>query len=805
MQYGYFDAEKREYVIDKPDTPAPWANYLGSPAYGAIISNNAGGYSFVKSGAAGRLIRYRFNEQDRPGRYIYFSENKSETEFDYWSASWQPVGKSLAGYKSICRHGTGYTLLEAEYKNIQSQVCYYVPQDADYEVWKVKVTNKDTKERKISVIGFAEFTCESFYEQDQVNLQYTQFITRTYFKDKFILQTINENCLNAVNESRVETRIFGLAGAKVETYCGDRAAFLGKYRDYGNPVSVEKGKLDNTLNYNLNPCGALQTALDLKPGQTTEFSFILGQKREAQAKELISRYEDASLPEKEINELKKYWHSKLANFQVKTPDDNFNNMINTWNAYQCFITFIWSRAASLVYCGQRNGYGYRDTVQDIQGIIHLDPVMALEKIKFMISAQVNHGGALPLVKYNHNPGHEDKPEDQSYRQGTGHPSYRADDALWLFPTVWKYVAETGNTALLDEIIPYADKGKDTLFNHLLKAIDFSLNHLGIHGLPAGLHADWNDCLRLGANGVSVFVALQLYYAFEIMIRFAKYKKDSKTEKNMEKLKQRFGKIIEERCWDKDRFVRGITEKDVVVGKPGDPEASMWLNPQSWAVISGFADEARGKAVLDLVHKELNTKYGARLMAPSYRKHAFDGALALLFNPSTKENGGIFLQSQGWLILAEALLGRGGRALEYYLESCPAAQNNIADTRLQEPYVYSQFTESSDSPFEGRSHVHWLTGTASTVMVGCVEGILGLRPDIDGLRLSPSIPSQWKSFTMEKVFRNCKLNIKVNNPDGKESGCKKLTVNGTAMEGGNQDCGYIPASILKAENEIILEM
>jgi len=797
MQYGHFDPAKREYVIDRPDTPAPWANYLGSPAYGAIISNNAGGYSFVKSGAAGRIIRYRFNEQDRPGRYVYLRDDESG---DYWSASWQPVGKPLDQYKSICRHGTGYTLLEAEYRDLRSDVCYYVPYGTDYEVWRVRITNNGEKARKISCFGFVEFTCESFYEQDQVNLQYTQFITRTYFRDQLILQTINENCLNAVNESRVETRFFAIAGANVVSYCGDRAKFLGNYRDYGNPVSVENGKLDGTLNYNLNPCGALHTSFDLESGKSAEFVFLLGQKSEARAKELVSRYADTGIVEREIDDLKSYWHAKLDNLKVATPDDNFNNMINTWNSYQCFITFAWSRAASLIYCGQRNGYGYRDTVQDIQGIIHLDPEMALEKIKFMISGQVSHGGALPLVKYSHNPGHEDKPEDQSYRTGTGHPTYRADDALWLFPTVWKYVAETGNTALLDEVIPYADSGEDTVFNHLKKAIDFSLNHLGIHGLPAGLHADWNDCLRLGANGVSVFVAMQLYYAFGIMIRFAKHRKDAAAEAQMTELKTRFGKIIEERCWDTDRFVRGITENDVVVGKPGDPEASVWLNPQSWSVISGFADEARGKAVLDLVYKELNTKYGARLMAPSYRRHAFDGALALLFNPGTKENGAIFLQTQGWLVLAETLLGRGGRALEYYLESCPSAQNGIAEKRLLEPYVYSQFTESVDSPFEGRSHVHWLTGTASTVMVGCVEGILGLRPDIDGLRLSPAVPASWKSFTMEKVFRGCKLNIRVNNPEGHESGCKKLTVNGTMAEG-----NFIPASMLKTENEIVLEM
>ena len=796
MQYGHFDPQNREYVITEPNTPAPWANYLGSPAYGAIITNNAGGYSFVKSGAAGRIIRYRFNENDRPGRYVYL---RDEANGDYWSASWQPVGKPVDKYKSECRHGTGYTQLSAEYSGISSKVKYYVPKDAEYEVWNVTVTNSDSKPREISAYGFAEFTCDGSYEQDQVNLQYSQFITRTYFKDPFILQKINENfaLFNGYNPT---TRFFGIAGAKVVSHCGDKAAFIGRYRDYGNPEGVEKGKLCGTLNYNLNSCGALQTVLKLAPGETKSFSFILGQKGEDEAKSVLSRYENPATVDTEIDALKKYWHSKLENLQVQTPSDHFNNMLNTWHSYQCFITFIWSRAASLSYCGLRNGYGYRDTVQDIQGIIHLDPDAALDKIKFMLSAQVHHGGGLPLVKFTHNPGHEDKPEDASYRESTGHPSYRADDMMWIYPTLWKYIAETGNIALLDEVVPYADHGEATVYEHLKKAIDFTLNHLGIHDLPAGLHADWNDCLRMGAKGVSVFVALQFYYAFEIMTRFAMQRNDKSTLDEMAALKKRFGKIIEEKCWDEDRFVRGVAENGDVIGARKDPEANLWLNPQTWAVLSGFANEERGKAILDLVYKELNTKYGARLMTPSYQKHAFDGALALLFGPSTKENGAIFLQTQGWLVLAEALLGRGERAFEYYLESCPAAQNDITDIRLMEPYAYSQFTESVDSPFEGRSHVHWLTGTASTVMVGCVEGILGLRPDIDGLKISPSIPSNWKEFSMKKVFRGKMLNISVKNPDGKQSGCRKLTLNGKLLDG-----DYISAIALQAENEVIVEM
>ncbi|MCL2365257.1 MAG: N,N'-diacetylchitobiose phosphorylase, partial [Defluviitaleaceae bacterium] len=697
MQYGHFDDKAREYVITKPNTPAPWANYLGSPEYGAIITNHAGGYSFVKSGAAGRILRYRFNEQDKPGRYIYM---RDDVDGDYWSASWQPVAKPLDVYKNECRHGTGYTSIASEYKGIKTVADYYVPHNETHEVWHVTVTNQSDKVRNLSAFGYAEFTNDSHYEQDTVNLQYTQYITRTYYQDNFIKQTINKN-FQAFYKYDAKTRFFGLAGADVKSYCGDREHFLADYSDYGNPMGVVQGKLNNALNYCGNSCAALHTAFALQPGESKSFSFVFGEKKESHFRAILARYANQSVPAQEIDVLKNYWHRKFENLTVDTPNPHFNSMINMWNAYNCFITFYWSRAASLSYCGQRNGYGYRDTVQDIQGIIHLDPAEAREKIIFMISAQVHHGAGLPLVRYTHNPGHEDTPDQASYRETTGHPSYRADDMMWVFPTVWKYIGETGDMGILDQVVPYADKNEDTVYDHLRKAIEFTENHLGIHGLPAGLHADWNDCLRMGAQGVSVFVALQFYYALEIMVRLAQRRNADPAEYIAKK--EHYGRIIEEKCWAGDRFVRGITENDVVIGAPADPEANIWLNPQSWAVISGFADQARGETILNTVNERLNTPYGVRIMDPSYVNHAFEGALALLFNPSTKENGGIFQHTQGWIILAEALLGRGNRAFEYYLESCPAAQNDIADIRKLEPYVYGQFTESIDSPNEGRSH------------------------------------------------------------------------------------------------------
>ena len=803
MKYGYFDDENREYVIDRPDTPAPWVNYLGSPEYGAIISNNAGGYSFAKSGANGRILRYIFNSFDQPGRYIYLRDNDSK---DYWSASWQPVGKDLDSYRCKCSHGMGYTKMDAEYDEIHSQACYYVPLGKSYEVWSLSVTNHSNRQRNLTLTGYAEFTNHSNYEQDQVNLQYSLFITNTRFEKNRIMQRIHNNLDTLPKDRQVDNktmteRFFGLAGAPVSSYCGDRGEFLGRYRGYGKPQGVRSGSLGNALSYNENSCGALSCTIALAPGESKTIAFLLGEKYSAEASIILDDY--TSPEEKvrgEVQALKKNWLEKLEHLKVNTPSPEFNTMINTWNAYNCFMTFIWSRAASFIYCGLRNGYGYRDTVQDIQGIIHLAPEMAAEKIRFMLSAQTDLGGGLPLVKFTHDPGHEDTPMDASYRQETGHPAYRADDALWLFPTVYKYIAETGNLAFLDEIIPFADKGEGSVYEHLKRAIRFSLEHLGPHGMPAGLYADWNDCLRLGENGESSFVALQFYYGLTLMKKFADYKKDSEYSAFLKEKQSEMGKIIQELCWDGDRFIRGYTEAGQRIGAAKDPEANMWLNPQSWAVISGLAAQDQGETALKNVYEKLNTEFGALLMDPPYHSHAFEGALAVIYNPGTKENAGIFSQSQGWLILAEALLGHGERAFTYFMENAPAAQNDRAEIRRLEPYCYGQFTEGRASGHHGRSHVHWLTGTASTVMVGCVEGILGLRPDLEGIRIAPSIPKEWTELSIEKDFRGKHLHIVIRNPRGLESGCEGLIVNGKKLDG-----NYIPESLLEKENQIYLTL
>ena len=306
MKYGFFDLENKEYVITDPATPAPWANYLGDPEYGAMISNNAAGYSFVKSGANGRISRFRFNsDMALPGRYIYIRDNE---DGDYWSASWQPVGKPLDKYKSECRHGTAYTVISAEYADIKSEATYYVPYGKTYEVWRCKITNNSNKERKLSVFGFVEFTNEDNYEQDQVNLQYSLFISQTQLVDNRIMQTISEN-----GGKDRRDRFLGVVGAPVTAANGSLSNFIGPYRTYSNPIAVERGQCDNVMNFNSNSCGALQNDITLKAGETIELTYVMGQRSSEEAAAILDEYSKAGRVDADIKQLKDYWHGQLSN------------------------------------------------------------------------------------------------------------------------------------------------------------------------------------------------------------------------------------------------------------------------------------------------------------------------------------------------------------------------------------------------------------------------------------------------------------------------------------------------------------
>lgn len=797
MQFGYFDDQNKEYVITNPKTPKSWSNYLGSREYGAIITNNAGGYSFHKSGGMGRFLRFRFNSipMDQPGRYIYLRDNEGG---DFWSSSWQPVGKPLNKFKSECRHGTGYTIISSEYEGIKSTTTYFVPLGKSYEIWKVKISNQESKPRKLSAFTYVEYASNWNAIDDLLNIQYVQYTTIMNFIDGIIDHGTNVNIpemLDNFNEKDQGRHTFmALVGAAVTGYDTDREIFLGDYRTYANPETVEKGACKNSLGYGDNPCGSLQIKFELKPGEDKEFLVIVGiGKAEVQGKQTVQAYNDISLADRELEEVKAHWHKKLEGFKANTPDPELNSTVNMWGGYNNLITFTWSRAVSLIYSGiDRDGLGYRDTVQDLVGVAQLIPEDVRETLELMITAQVSTGGAMPVVlPTSHQPGKEKAPPEHAYR---------SDDCLWLFNAIPAYVKETGDIGFYNEILPYADKGEDMVFGHLKKAIEFSANRSGKHGLPCGLAADWNDCLRFGQDGESVFVAMQLRLALSVYIEVAELLNEHSEKKWAEQLLSELDENIQKHPWDGEWFLRGYRVDGMKFGSHESAEGQIYLNPQTWSVISGAASDDQADLAMKKVHELLATDYGIRLCDPPYTNSDYHIVRAQLMNPGLKENGGIFVHTQGWAIMAETLLGNGNRAYQYLRAYLPAAYNNKAEIREIEPYVLSQSTHTHYSPKHGASRIPWLSGSAAWTYHAICQYVLGIRPEYNGLRIDPCIPSYWKEFEVQRIFRGKTIEIKVDNLVGVQKGVNELRLNGEMISG-----NFLPVDVLKDKNVVELKM
>jgi cellobiose phosphorylase len=796
MRYGTFDDEAKEYVITRPDTPQSWSNYLGSTEYGAIITNNAGGYGFYQSGARGRFLRLRFNSVplDQPGRYFYLRDRDSG---DFWSASWQPVGKPLDQYQSICRHGTAYTTIESRYSGIATEATYFVPSGQTFEYWRLRLTNESDRRRALSVFTFCEFTNQWDTFQDRVNLQYSLFIVRGELVDSLLRIAIQDNLTPEsdgffIHDIARHTWM-ALVGAALDGYDTSREAFLGPYRGYRNPLAVEQGQCTNSHAYGDNACGALQTNLVLQPGESRELLVMLGiGDARSVGKRTVSEYGSLEQAAVELQALKDDWHAKLGSLVVQTPDEALNHTLNVWGLYNSLITFAWSRSASLVYNGERDGLGFRDSVQDVLGVTAAIPAEARARLALMLTGQLSNGGAMPVIKpFEHRPGYETPPTPEEYR---------SDDCLWFFNAIPAYVGETGDLEFYNEVLPYADRGEASVFGHLRRALEFNLERTGKHGLPCGLSADWNDCLKLGYYGESLFVAFQVRLGLTTYAEIAGQL--GKAEEAAWALEQReaLDASIQACAWDGDWFIWAIGEDGTVYGTREYEEGQIYLNTQLWAVISGAATPEQAARCMAAVQDRLATPYGLMLATPPFVKTPIDVMRAVVFNPGIKENSGIFNHTQGWGVMAECMLGNGDRAYEYYRASMPAAYNDRAEIRQSEPYVQGQTTYSVFSPRAGNTRTSWLTGAAAWAYFSATQHILGLRPELDGLRIDPCIPSSWEGFRATRRFRNRTIDIEVRNPAGVCRGVKSLTLNGTALPG-----TLLPAAKLDEQNlaEVVL--
>ena len=781
MQYGHFDNEKREYVIDRVDLPVSWTNYLGVKDLCVVVNHTAGGYMFYQSPEYHRVTRFRGNAvpMDRPGHYVYLRDAK---DGDYWSISWQPVGKPLNQAKYTCRHGMSYTTYECDYKGIKASQTLMVPMDDAVELWDVRLKNTTDKERKLSVFSYCEFSFHHIMIDNQ-NFQMSLYCAGSSYDENIIeYDLFYEEFGYQYFTSNVTPDGFDCL----------RDSFLGAYRTEDNPIAVERGTCSGSHELGNNHCGSLQKDLVLAPGEEVRLIFMLGEGNREAGKKIREKYSDMANVDAAYAQLKDYWENKFAQLQIKTPNEGMNTLINTWNLYQAEVNIMFSRFASFIEVGGRTGLGYRDTAQDAMTIPHSNPEKCRQRIVELLRGLTTKGYGLHLFSPEWFDPDAKKEKKKPFKSPTVIPTVNAkdivhgledacsDDALWLVPSIIEYIKETGDAGFADEAVTYADGGEGTVYEHMKRILDFSAEQVGATGICKGLRADWNDCLNLG-GGESAMVSFLHYWAICHFLQLAEYLGRTEDVEKYQAMRERVGNVCNRELWDKEWFIRGITKNGKKIGTSEDAEGKVHLESNAWAVLSGAADVEKGKRAMDSVDKYLFTPYGILLNAPSYTVPDDDIGFVTRVYPGLKENGSIFSHPNPWAWAAECVLGRGDRAMKFYNALCPYYQNNMIEIRQSEPYSYCQFVVGRDHTAFGRARHPFMTGSGGWAYFSATRYMLGIRPDFEHLTIDPCIPADWKEFSAVRRWRGAEYKIHVENPDGVMKGVQELYLDGEKVE------------------------
>ncbi len=791
MQFGHFDDKNKEYVITTPKPPLPWINYLGSDEYFSLISNTAGGYTFFRDARLRRITRYRYNNvpYDQGGRYLYLRNNSSG---EFWSPSWQPTKTDLDSYS--CRHGMGYTVISSEFKGIQCQTTYFVPRQANCEIWQTKIKNNSDQKTNLSLFSLVEFCLwdaldDSTNYQRNFNIGEVEIEGSTIYHKTEYRERRNHFAYFACSEP--------LTGFET-----DRNAFLGDYRGFEAPQVVENGQSQNSVAHGWAPIGSHHLKFDLNPQEEKEIIFILGyfenpldqkfdpefplQINKHNVRPIINRYLNSAHLETALTDLKLFWEGILDQYQVDSPDQDTNRMVNIWNAYQCMTTFNLSRSASYFESGIGRGMGFRDSNQDLLGFVQMVPEKARERLIDLASTQLPNGGAY----------HQYQPLTKRGNDAVGGDFN--DDPLWLILAVAAYVKETGDTSILQIQVPYDNQPgtESSMFEHLQRALNYTIERLGPHGLPLIGRADWNDCLNLNcfsvtpgesfqttenkAGGVaeSVFIAGLFVLAGSEMEKIALIEGESELA---QKIRQQIIKMeisINDHGWDGAWFRRAYDYFGEVLGSQQNQEGKIFIEPQGICVMADVGlENGNAKKAMDSVNEILNSEHGVVLVQPAFTKYEPKYGEITSYPPGYKENASVFCHTNPWVMIAETRLGRGDLAMKYYKKINPSARESISDVHRCEPYVYAQTIAGKDAPTQGEAKNSWLTGTAAWNYVAITQHILGVRPDYDGLVIDPCIPSHWTGFNVSRKVRNATYKIQVNNPNQKQKGVKQISVDG----------------------------
>ena len=790
MKFGFFDDSVKEYVITNPRTPLPWINYLGSDEFFSLISNTAGGYSFYKDAKLLRLTRYRYNNcaLDQGGRYYYIKDGDT-----VWNPGWQPVQTELDSY--TCRHGLGYTIIKGVKNGLEAELQAFVPVKDNCEVNRIVLKNISEAKKEVDLFSLVEF-CLWNAQDDSSNFQRNfscgevEVAGSTIYHKTEYRERRNHYAVYSVNKP-------------VDGFDTSRHAFVGLYNGFHNPQAVAEGKCSNSIAHGWQPVGAHHLKVDLNPGESASYIFVLGycenprdQKfaapnviNKASADALLAKYQTDAQVDAAFAQLKGYWNGLLSTYSVSTPDEKLNRVVNIWNQYQCMVTFNMSRSASSFESGLGRGMGFRDSCQDLLGFVHLIPERARERILDIANTQLPDGSAY----------HQYQPLTKKGNADIG--SGFNDDPLWLIAATCAYLRETGDFSILDEKCAWDSDFSDAqpLLEHLRRSFNYTVTHKGPHNLPLIGRADWNDCLNLNCFSEEPGESFQTFGPSEgpvaesvfIAGMFVKYGREyadlcrhiglNAEAASVENEVAEMVTAVETAGWDGEWFVRAYDAYSNPVGSCVCEEGQIFIEPQGMCVMAGIGvEDGKAAKALESVKNKLDSKYGIVLNQPAYTKYHVELGEISSYPPGYKENAGIFCHNNPWIACAETMLGHGDRAMEVFQKTCPIYLEEISEIHRTEPYVYCQMVAGKDAPTFGEGKNSWLTGTAAWTFACMSQYILGIQPTLDGLKIDPCIPAELPGYTVERTYRGVKYHITVDNSAHVQKGVKSMTVDGIAV-------------------------
>lgn len=776
-KYGHLSEDFREFIITDPETPRPWFNYIWNEKYAGLVSHGGGGFSFFETPRDNRISRMRYNclPWDRPGRYVFLKDVESG---DYWSLSWAPtLDRKYELYEGHV--GQGYTTIITEYKGIRAELTYFVPRDLNCEIWKVKIINKSGKARDLQVFSFQELMMGNALN-DIINQPNDKHFTDIHFNHK--TQTLEatrrywvlQKKSASVEQPNIDWRymLYFNMSLPNEGFDGSLDRFIGKWRSESNPIAIESGEMGNTEITAGDPVVALKSSVKLDPQAEKHFSVILGIASKDEAKPYedlkIKELQDIAFVDKKLQEVKNYWTLYLSHVKVNTPEPAMNAMLNVWNQYQCAVTFDMARNSGYYHGGLLFGTGMRDQFQDILGMVIVEPKRVRERLLNALQFQFEDGSTLHnfFKLTNH-----------------GERTHHSDTPLWIPFGLVEYLNETHDFSILKEIVKFYDQGEDTVFSHMVRALDFAISDTTERGLPRIRKGDWNDTLdHIGPKGIgeTIWGAMFLCYVLEKTFELLDHTGATDVKDRWKKAYDNIASVVNQIAWDGKWYARAFRDNGEVVGSHTKEQGKLFLNSQTWSVISGIAPRERAESALNSCIEHLENKTGMQKVWPAYRTVEDNIGLISRCVPGKKENGAVFNHASSWFVLASILQGKHEDAWRIYSKMLPLNSSNAVgiDRYETEPYVYSEYITSREHETEGQASHSWLTGSSVWMYRIGIDWVLGLRTSLKGITIDPHIPTHWPSFEITRHYQGKQLNIKVENPNKVNSGVKSIHINGT---------------------------